>query len=587
MTVTDTDRPQDHEKGCAIRANEFTFQYPTGEEPALEEVSFEVSHGDVLGVLGPVEAGKTTLAMALASFAPQNTGGQTDGELEVVGRDPRTASDNDVAMVFEDYASQLTQVRVIDEVVAPLVNRGLSRSEALPKARELLDTVQLTDVEEKFTWDLSGGQQQRLAIAAALAIDPEVMVFDTATDMLDPNGRAGVANLIASLSGTTTLVVTANDPDDLVGIADDVLVLDTGERVAFGPSETILRDHELLREVGVDAPLCLEVANRLGIEADPLTPREFADSFPRNGRVRTQVTADGGGQLRNAEPNINVDTATYEYADETVAVDDTNLRVSNGEVHAVIGGNGAGKSTFSKLLVGLLNPDTGSVQVTGTKTDEVSAREMATTIGIAHQNPDEQLSEQTVEEEIRFPLEQRQYERSGLLSLSKEQQYDDEYIDERVEAVCDLVGIDDAVREKDPMFLPRGQRRLVTLALAIATDPDAVVLDEPTAGLDAANRSLVQETIERLRTDGTAVVLIDHNMEFVCEVADRVTLLSDGEVVMQDLTHEIFAQENWNQLIDHQIRPPRVARLAQELGVNALTVDELVHALSADEEVEA
>ncbi|MDZ7746959.1 MAG: ATP-binding cassette domain-containing protein [Halobacteriales archaeon] len=124
------------------------------------------------------------------------------GSLTVADRDPREAKDNRVAMVFEDYSAQLTQVQVIDEVIAPLVNRGVVRSEATERARELLDTVGLETVdEEKYTWELSGGQQQRLAIAAALAIDPDVMVFDTATDMLDPAGRDDVANLIASLKG--------------------------------------------------------------------------------------------------------------------------------------------------------------------------------------------------------------------------------------------------------------------------------------------------------------------------------------------------------------------------------------------------
>lgn len=588
MTAIDTDRPTDRAQERMLYADDFTFEYPTADEPALSNVSFDASTGDVLGMLGPVEAGKTTLAMALASFAPQNTGGQTHGDLEVAGRDPRDVTDNEVAMVFEDYASQLTQVRVIDEVVAPLINRGLSRSEALSKARELLDTVRLADVEEKFTWDLSGGQQQRLAIAAALAIDPEVLVFDTATDMLDPEGREDVANLIASLAGTKTLVVTTNDPDELVGIADEVLVLDGGERVAFDSAETILRDEKLLREVGVDPPLCLDVANQLGMDAAPLTPREFADCLDAqdglpNAATQRRVSTDGGDRPpQTTSPRIDVDAASYEYADGTVAVDEADVHVSEGEVHAVIGGNGAGKSTFSKLLVGLLNPDAGHVTVSGTSTDDVSARDMATSIGIALQNPDEQLSEQTVEEELRFPLEQRQYTRTGFLSLSKEQQYSDDYIDDRSEDVCDLVGIDDAIRKKDPMFLPRGQQRLVTIALAVAPDPDAVVLDEPTAGLDAANRSTVEDTIERLTADGKAVVLIDHDMDFICDVADRVSVLSDGEVVMQGPTQAVFAQENWDWLMDHHMRPPRVARLARELGVDALTTDGLVDKLAAD-----
>jgi energy-coupling factor transport system ATP-binding protein len=580
--------------GPGIRADSFSFEYSTEPEPALDDVSFEVRAGEVLGVLGPVEAGKTTLSMAMASFAPQNTGGSTSGELTVAGRDPQGASDNAVAMVFEDYTAQLTQVRVLDEVMAPLVNRGRTREDARARARDLLDRVRLLDDAEKYTWDLSGGQQQRLAIAAALAIDPEVMVFDTATDMLDPEGREDVANLVASMAGSQTLVVTAHDADELVGVADRVLVLEDGETVRFGPADDVLRDHELLRGVGIDPPLCLAVAEGLGLDADPLTPQELLgrlDEAAMFGPSETAATTsadggeatagDGGGAAADGGACLRTNRATYEYADGTVAVDGVDVDVHDGEVHAVVGANGAGKSTFSKLLVGLLAPDAGHVQVEGTTTTDVPYRELATAVGVALQNPDEQISERTVDEELRFPLERRQYRRHGFLGLRTEQRYDDDYVDRRVEAVRDLVGIDDEIREADPMFLPRGQKRLVTIGLAVASDPDAVVLDEPTAGLDAASRETVVDTIDRLAADGTAVVLIDHDMDFVCEVADRVTVLHDGAAVEQGPTEEVFDGDRWEELAAYHVRPPRVATLARELGLCALTVDGLVDELAA------
>jgi energy-coupling factor transport system ATP-binding protein len=581
MTTTNgsTGRP-------ALRAEEFGFSYPTQDDMALEDLSFEAAPGEVLGVLGPVEAGKTTLAMALAGFAPDDTGGSTWGDLAVAGRDPRQAAADDVAMVFEDYAAQLTQVRVLDEVVAPLVNRGRPREAAVREAEELLDRVQLLGEAESYTWELSGGQQQRLAIAAALAVDPEVLIFDTATDMLDPVGRERVETLVASMAGDRTLVVTTHDADDLAGVADRVLVLDEGEPVRFGPAQTVLRDDDLLVEVGVDPPLCLGVARRLRLDADPLTPREFVDDL--DGQVPagasetpSPASADGGARPpADGETAVRADEVTYEYAGETVAVDGVDLDVRAGEVHAVVGANGAGKSTFGRLLAGLLTPDAGQVRVAGTATDTVSFAELSRSVGIALQNPDEQISERTVAEELRFPLESRQYRREGLLGRSKTRRYDDDHVDRRVEAVRELVGIEPAILDRDPMFLPRGQKRLVTVGLAVASDPDAVVLDEPTAGLDAANRRTVVTAIERLAADGTAVVLVDHDMDFVCEVADRVTVLGDGAVVEQGPTESVFGAEAWADLAEHGVRPPRVARLARELGLEAVTVDGLVAELA-------
>ncbi|MFB6093013.1 MAG: ABC transporter ATP-binding protein, partial [Haloquadratum sp.] len=549
-----------------------------------------------LGVVGPVEAGKTTLSMALASFAPQNTGGTTSGDLSVAGRDPREATDNRVAMVFEDYAAQLTQVRVIDEVIAPLVNRGFTRAEATERARELLDDVRMSDAETQFTWELSGGQQQRLAIAAALAIDPEVMVFDTATDMLDPEGRDHVANLIASLRGEKTLVVTENDPDALVGVADELLVLDDGDRVACGDADELLRDDELLADVGVAPPVCVRSARKVGVPNAPLTPGEFVDELdalggtelPRAADSAAAVggpsgpAADGGDPMTVSvapgfgEPVLEAHDVTYRYTADEAAIDGVDFTVRGGEVHAVVGGNGAGKTTFSKLLSGLFKPDSGRITVGDATTDGRTARDVAESVGVALQNPDEQLSEQTVREELRFPLVERRYDRTGLLGLGKRERYDEEFIERRVETVRSLVGLDESVLDADPVFLPRGERRQVTMGSAIMPDPDVVVLDEPVAGVDASARRHVVETIDQLTDNGTGVVIIDHDMDFVCEVAHTVTVLHDGAVAMQGPVHEVFDTANWEWLAEQHLRPPRAARLARRVGVDALTAAEFV-----------
>lgn len=588
-----------------ISADDFTFEYPTADEPALRDLSLSVDEGSVLGVVGPVEAGKTTLSMALSGFVPETTGGWSEGDLAVAGRDPRTTDANDVAMVFEEYSAQLSQLRVIDEVIAPLTNRGVPRERALDRARELLDEVRLDESEEKFTWELSGGQQQRLAVAAALAVDPEVLVFDTATDMLDPQGRAEVADLVASLAGETTLVVTENDPGALVGIADELLVLEDGREVASGDADDLLRDRELLEQVGVGAPLCLDVAQRVGLDASPVTLGEFREAYADDSRralVQPTATPDGGpgspaavepsgadaddATASTADPVIDVDDATYEYPDGTVAVEDVDLAIRAGEVHAVVGGNGAGKSTLSKLLVGVMAPSSGTVRIGGRDTADATARELGSSVGIALQNPDEQISRETVEDEIRYPLEQRRYERSGPFGLfGKRERYGEDYIERRLSAVRDLVGIDDDLMDEDPAFLPLGERSLVAMAAALAPDPDAVVLDEPAAGIDASGREAIEDAIDRLRADGTGVVLVDHDMDFVCEVADRVTVLADGRISTQGPPEELFARDNWEWLAERHIRPPRAARLAHRVGVDAVTADGVVDELAPATEV--
>jgi energy-coupling factor transporter ATP-binding protein EcfA2 len=566
-----------------IRAEVLRLQYPTANEPALDGVSFEAAAGEVLGVVGPTESGKTSLAQAVAGFAPSVTGGTLDGDLEVAGCDPRETDATRVGMVFEDYSSQLTQVHVLDEIVVPLLSQGYDREAASKKAHNLLERVRLAGYGDKRTWELSGGEQQRVAIAAVLALDPEVLVFDTATEMLDPDGREEVWNLIASLAGETTLLVTASTPQDLVGIADRILVIEDGENAAFGGVDETIRKYDLVEGVGVTPPICLRVAEELGLSANPLTSSEFADALgvgngePAHGS-ETTAAADGGTVVDTfGEPVLSVEDATFGYMDDETAIDGIDLAVHEGEVHALIGGNGAGKSTLSELLVGLLRPDEGRILVDGAETADATVAGIGESVALSFQNPDEQLSKRTVEKEIRFPLDERQYERTGL--FSKQERYDEEYIAERVETACERTGLDDETRDEDPTVLPQGERRLAAIASALAPDPAGVILDEPTAGLDADGDDRIRRTIEQLRAAGKAVVLVAHDMDFVCGVADRVTLLGGGETILRGTPEEVFARENWDTIHEQYVRPPRAARLADRLGVDARTVDELVDAV--------
>lgn len=571
-----------------LNAREFTFSYPGTTARALSGVTFEVEQGEVLGIVGSVGAGKTSLCMALSGFVPRITGGRTAGDLTVCGLDPREASGAEMAqhvgMVFEDYSAQRTQPTVLGEVMAPLCNRSVPESKAEPYAYELLDTVNFEGDEEKRPWELSGGQQQQVAIAATLAMEPDVLVFDSATGMLDPIGTADVGALIRELAGDTTLVITQNDPDELMGCTDHVLVLAEGEAVAFGPPERVLREDHVLDHSDVVPPMCVRAARALDLHETPLTAPAFEQVIQSSPLTAVdgndpQTTADGW----MGETLVHVDDVGYRYSDGTTALSGVGLAVRAGEVHAIIGGNGAGKTTLGKLLVGLFDPTFGRVSVDGVDTRERTASELTRTVGIALQNPDEQLSERTVRAEITFALHRHRYERTGL--LSKRERYDERYIDSRVDRVSELVGIDPPLLDRDPTLLPRGQRQLVTIAQALAPDPSILILDEPTVGLDSAARQRIERTVCRLQRMGKAVILIEHDMDFVCEVADTVTVLEDGSVALTGPTREVFTKHTKETLSEWWLRLPRAGQLARRIGVDALTFSALVSGLTPTPEV--
>lgn len=569
-------------KVAMVSASSLAFCYPGVEEKALAGISFDVGRGEVLGIVGQVGAGKTTLCMSLAGLVPRITGGDSTGDLEVAGVDPRKAPAVEMArrvgLVFEDYSAQLTQIRVLDEVMAPQLNRGVPRDEAETRAHELLERVGLRDarLECKRTWELSGGQQQRIAIAATLSMQPEVLVLDNVTGMLDPQGKEEVRRIIADLAGSTTLVVVENDADFLLGIADRLLVLVGGEVIALGPTEEILSDEPILSLAGVDAPVSLDVARALGLPNAPLTAEEFERAV---GRVRAPARESRSDRLGSGEVLVCVEGATYRYPDGTTALDDVDLKVRGGEVRALIGGNGSGKTTLAKLVVGLLRAAEGRVLVDGADTLRERVVDLAWRVGIAFQNPDEQISERSVADELRFPLQRRRYKRTGL--FRKQERYDDAYVDAHVARARELAGLEGELLNCDPSLLPLGRRRLVTTSEALVLDPSVVVLDEPGVSLDAASRRRIARTVRRLREAGKAVILIEHDMDLICEVADTVTVLERGRVVLEGTTREVFAEDNWRLLAGLHIRPPRAARLGRQVGVDALTPGELVAVLSS------
>jgi energy-coupling factor transport system ATP-binding protein len=199
-------------------------------------------------------------------------------------------------------------------------------------------------------------------------------------------------------------------------------------------------------------------------------------------------------------------------------------------------------------------------------------------VGTVLQNPDEQISEATVREEIGFPLRHRQYERRGLFSTR--QRYADSHISDRVSQVCELAGFDPDLLERDPILLPRGQRKLVTIAQALVVDPRVLVLDEPTISLGAAARHRLIRLVAHLRALGKAVLIVENNIDCIAEVADSVTVLEQGRMVLQGPLHEVFAPANWGRLSELYIPPPHAAQLARRFGLNALTCEALVAQLT-------
>ena len=299
-----------------VNAENFTFTYPGNEEPTLKNVSFNIEQGEILGIIGPLGAGKTTLCMAIAGFVPSVTGGETSGKIRLASRNSSEREDEannsssesqnrQVGIVFEDYAAQIIQLQVLEEVVTPLRDRGMSAEDADDRARKLLKTVGLEDrnLEKRRVWELSVGQQLRLALAAVLAIDPPIIILDNILDKLDPGEQNLVIQIVKDMTGDKTFAIVEQNITLIQQLVNRFLVVIDGEVVEQGQSDDILRNQDLLSRADILPPLPLQIARELNLSETPLTFEAFEQAIKnRNSNFRKNQSEDRPSAQETADP---------------------------------------------------------------------------------------------------------------------------------------------------------------------------------------------------------------------------------------------------------------------------------------------
>ena len=496
-----------------ISIRDLHYAYPPpipGAAPTqvLRGIDLEVAAGEFVALLGRVGAGKTTLCLALNGLTPHATGGTIRGQVTAAGQDPRRHPVADLArtvgLVFQDAEAQLTQMRVEDEIAFGPENLGLPINEIDERVTWALAEVGLSDQRDRSPGHLSGGEKQRVALAAILAMRPQVLALDEPTANLDPAGKAAIFDVLARLARERqiTILVATQEVERVAQHADRVLVLHEGRIALAGTPAEVFAQAGRLQEWGM-----LEVP---------------ATCLAAGTRQPLQTTSA-------AAPQITFEDISYTYPDGTPALHDINLTIAAGEFVALLGPNGSGKTTLAKHLNGLLRPQRGRVLLDGRDTRSVRVAVLAQTVGYVFQNPDHQIFAATVEEEIAFGLRLR-----GLPPAE---------VAQRVAEALDRFRLTPHAH-LPPAVLGSGQRRQVTLAATLALRPRILVLDEPTGGLDAQGRQELMAALAAFHADGGTVLLITHDMHPVAELAGRAVVMAAGRVRFDGTPAALFRQDD-------------------------------------------
>ena len=567
-----------------IEVKDVTFAYSGAQRHALERISLAVAEGEFVGVIGPSGAGKSTLAGVMSGAVPYHFAGELYGAFLVDGKDTCEVTLTDVSRlvgsVLQDIDAQFVASNVRDELLFGLENFGVTHDEIPARMQQALETVGIEDLRDREIATLSGGQKQKVAIAAILALRPRVLVLDEPTAALDPASSTLVFETLREVnqSAGITVVVIEQKVALLSEYCSRVVVLDQGELVFDDTPRKVFSHGERLREIGVDSPRVARVSNSLAAaglcelgepalsvdEAAALVARIVGEgvrgavvegacavpavlSSPCDSSIDGDSVVAAASSARTGEPVARFEGVGYSYPGGGASVRALDFEVFPGEIVGIVGQNGAGKTTFTKLFNGLLKPAEGNVVVAGLNTREVPTSRIARHVSTLFQNPDRQICKDTVLDEVAFGL--------LLQGVSLDE------ASARAKATCERFGLP---LDEAPFSLSRGQRQMVALASVVVGEPQIIVLDEPTSGLDYRECMTVMETVRDMAAAGSAVVMVCHDMEVVSDFADRLVVMANGEILGRGTCADVFANAGLMQ--SAFVEPPQAIALAKRLA---------------------
>lgn len=547
-----------------------TYYYPDNNLPALRNIDFALEEGEFVLVVGGSGSGKSSLARVLAGLIPDFYGGCLSGKLyykgQEVGKNERRGLCADIGMVFQDPEKQLVMTSVEAEIAFGLENLGLPQQEMFRRIAEVMSFLDLSQLRQEFTVNLSGGQKQKVALASVLAMQPRILILDEPTSQLDPISAEELLDLIERLNKELgySVILIEQRLERCFHLADRLLVMDKGEIIC---AETV---PEAARwQVAHNQPFLPPVARffaLLDAAAIPLTVKEgrrelkkmlpsaSIDFKPRTFERKLRHSA-GKKRKTQLPALIELKDIWFTYPKGREALRGIDLGINRGDFAVIMGRNASGKTTLLKLCAGLLKPDRGRLCIAGEDTRKFVLSDLARHIGYLSQNPNDYLFQDTVEDELRFTLQNFEIKDIGKIDLT-----------------LNRLGLD-KVRTTNPRDLSSGERQRVALAAVLVTEPEILLLDEPTRGIDIAVKKELGLFLQDLNRQGVTVVMVTHDVEFAAEYANRIVLMFDGKIAADGTKLEIMPNSLFYS--------PQMARLFKGLDDSVLTVKDALARINA------
>ena len=553
----------------AVEIDNLIYTYPGASQPTINGISLRIEQGDFLAVVGNNGCGKSTLCKVLNGLIPHFITGDFQGEVRVDGLNTLESDvgilAQKVGYVYQDFENQIVRPTVLDDASYSCLNYAFP--DYLDRGRKALAQCGLEGREEEYVWQLSGGQTHLLALAGAVSLSPDVIILDEPIAQLDPMHADRIYEVLRQLNEVygKTIIVIEHHTEYIADYCKHVLLMKDGRVRWMLPTREALQKVDELEECNIFPPQVTQAAARLKKAGSlpqnqilPTTVQEGLEVFAPlvSHPVSAEPVTAASEQTAVRFENVSLNYRSVK-GDPRCVFDGLNLEIHKGEKVALIGSNGAGKSTLMKLMVGLLKPQSGSVSLFGESIIKKKAEELSRQISLVYQNPEDMFIKDSIRADIAYAMQVR-----GIPDWQQ-----------RTDALLKRFRLEQ-LQDRDGRLMSGGQMRRASLAIGVALEPGILLLDEPTANLDIATRREIMGVLEDMKDIIQTAVIATHDMQLVCQWAERIIVLCGGKVVADGTRDEIFSRVDLAQMVG--IRPPEIFTMARALDNRALcyTIDE-------------
>ncbi|KJG08331.1 heme ABC transporter ATP-binding protein [Photobacterium kishitanii] len=559
----------------SIVFNNFSFKYWALENPTLKNINLTINKGEKIALIGPSGCGKSTLGQCLNGLIPHAIKGDCSGELYINGKNTRSLDldhcTSMVGTVLQDTDGQFVGLSVGEDIAFALENQMIPQQKMREIVQATANMVDLNSILYHSPFDLSGGQKQRVSLAGVMVDDVDILLFDEPLASLDPKTGKAAIEIIDNLhkdSDKTVIIIEHRLEDVLHRPIDRIIMMERGEIIADMTPDELLAS-PLLQQHGIREPLYISAIKAAGCTITAEDKPAYFSTIKLD-KFKPQIE-DWFHQVKQPQVEpindvlLSVNNLSYSYDGIRNTLDDVSFDIHKGEFVAIMGKNGSGKSTITRLIMGVLEADNGTITLDGKNLANQSIFERSQHIGVVMQNPNHMISHHMIFDEVASGLRNR-----GM---------DEAQIKIKVEATLKLCGLG-RYHHWPVDALSFGQKKRVTIATMLVLEPDLLILDEPTAGQDyhhyTAMMAFIQELNQKL---GLTIVIISHDMHLVLEYTQRAIVIADNRLLTDDKVNHIFSQPA---LLDQaNLTVTSLYSLAQAIGIEQ--IDQFIRCFIAHE----